>query len=496
MSRPAPENQMTWDETVEAAKSLAKLYGHGALNFGPSMGGLASAVKSAPAGYAKGGLAGAMDTAGRAYEAFPGVKETEGPMEIAREEAVAAGVPRWATYGVDILTPGPGEVVAAAKAVKAAILAGKIGSGSIASLSPAVLKKMKPEDLDPHGYQTTKLDDVLEDVEIEREVVNPLPPRKIVSPEELEGDVLIPIAGDRSDVGSNVLSVDGVPLERPVYLEGGGRFGELNEYPWASGSGVVTNITNKVDELAALYPESRILGVTSLMAPPAVDFSTMPTDIFAAMLPNLKVTKKMGDQFDARLRELRGLGTVPPAIAEKLLAELGTLKVRGSAFPDFLRTASPNIRKTLFQGTLDNAAILKAGFPHPAKIRKAVTDPSILGAPTKSVGMSIMELTPGSKGVRSGLGVGGPLQGTHKSYDTMLPGKHIGGLEELPLTKDIFRTYGVDNMGRWTGKLRGNHTWDEAFNRSMHGLPSAFKGQKITPEDVDRMMQLQAWAVK
>ena len=353
----------------ESAQALAKLYGYGALNFGPSLGGLSAALRAAPAGYASGGLSGAMDAAGRAYETFPGVKETEVPMEAARAEAIAAGVPEWATYGVDIFTPGPGELAAAAKTVKSALLAEKLGAEGLAAVAPVVKKKLLLREVDPHKYSATKMPSLggeryLKDIPVEILPTPPEMPRKVFNVDDLEGTTLTPLVGDRSARGGRVASIDGTPLNTPVPLDGGPDFmlGEASqsadEAIWASARPIISRIQNTVNRISDTTGDE-VLGVYTAMSPTGVDFATFTSRAVAEQMPFAKVTKKAMNAVD---REMKKVDPDWPGVGSPQL-------------PGYLESGAAASTRIAFLELLDMAPQKAAGFPDVGKARWAVTEP-------------------------------------------------------------------------------------------------------------------------
>lgn len=402
----------------KSATALAKLYGYGALNAGPSLGGLASAVRSAPAGYAKGGLGGALEMAGRAYETSPGVKETEDPMEAARAEAIAAGVPEWATYGVDILTPGPGELVAAVKAVKAAMVAGKIGAEGLAAVAPVVRKKLLRREVDPHRYSATAMPSLggeryLKDIQVDVLPTAPEMPRKVFNVDELEGTTVTPIVGDRSARGGKVASIDGTPLNTPVPLDGGPDFmlGEASqsadEAIWASAQPIISRIQNTANRIADTTGDE-VLGVYTAMSPSGVDFATFTSRAVAEQMPFAKVTKKAMKAVD---REMKKVDPSWPGVGSPQL-------------PGYLESGAEANTRVAFLQLLDMAPQKAAGFPDVGKARWAVTDPDLREAKTGSAGFAIGGLIPGREVITN------PLH-PHPTYTgAQLAGTYRGGLEE------------------------------------------------------------------
>jgi len=136
--------------SLEESEAMLELLARAGINAGPSMAGLGRAIGVGANAFPSKGLSGALDMAGRAYSSSPGVAQTEAPMERARSRAIGAGVPPAMTYVADLVSPGPSELVSAAKAIKAGMTAGNLGSGSLAALAPvARTKRSKLFETDP-----------------------------------------------------------------------------------------------------------------------------------------------------------------------------------------------------------------------------------------------------------------------------------------------------------------------------------------------------------
>lgn len=77
---------------------------------------------------------------------------------------------------------------------------------------------------------------------------------RVISPEALQGGILLPAIGDRSAAGQSLVKVgDGPPLAVPVDLQGGHGFMAANVdkgHVWASDKGVISTMANRARSLA------------------------------------------------------------------------------------------------------------------------------------------------------------------------------------------------------------------------------------------------------
>ena len=76
----------------------------------------------------------------------------------------------------------------------------------------------------------------------------------MITPEALQGGVLLPAIGDRTMAGRKLTSVHGQDLETPVDLLGGHGFMAANEAgdrAWASGKSVISRIAKQAERAGA-----------------------------------------------------------------------------------------------------------------------------------------------------------------------------------------------------------------------------------------------------
>ena len=243
--------------------------------------------------------------------------------------------------------------------------------------------------------------------EMSRTVVDTgtLQAKKKLDLEKMQGGIIIPGTGDRSDVGKILTHVGDNELSAPVKLEGGPHFTRgSDEAAWASGKGVVSSIQKKAN--AALDEGKDPFLMYMPMGHGATDFNTMmPDAIFEQIRGNTsKAAKK---DFDKILRKVRPewKGIDNPESLEQLNS-VGDLRRA------FVSTASLK--------HFDNK-----GFPDIEETRFAITDPNLMDTPSLQGGQVVSKLT--------GNVIDAP-KSAHSTYPVQLEGDYVGGIDEgVPL---------------------------------------------------------------
>lgn len=283
--------------------------------------------------------------------------------------------------------------------------------GSVKALKSAKPPRMSKAEAEAAGYwhpigAGKKLPVPVSEMTAEREPVRGLMDKIIANPESMQGGAIIPLTGDRSIAGQNLLGIGGTRFETPVYLEGGYDFMRTHSPEgtvWASEAGRSQGIQNRINK-AAEQGGGNVFGVYSAMGPEAMNFNVMMADSLLEQMKAGKLTKKSIAAFDKEVRKFRPewKGVMSPDSREQLEAS-GALR---HVFVDRMQ--------------LDD--FQNAGFPNIAYTRHAITDPLLLDEPMYSSGLSIGRMAPGADIVRN------PIT-PHKTYNTQLQGEYVGGLE-------------------------------------------------------------------
>ena len=194
--------------------------------------------------------------------------------------------------------------------------------------------------------------------------------------EERFGKLLMPFFTDRSAIGGQVKSVDGVELTSPVYLEGGSGFmrgeaAQKQDALWASEQSIVSKMARKAQRDSDKAGGADVVGVNVVMGIDAIDHSTMPTKIVARMLPNMDISQEAKKSFNEAMEKIDE--NFPGVDADNL--------------EEYLDAASGDLRKQFIR-LMDKSDAKKAGFPNIGAVRRAVTDPELYDTPTFSAGVS------------------------------------------------------------------------------------------------------------
>ena len=255
---------------------------------------------------------------------------------------------------------------------------------------------------------------------------------------ELENGVYMPIKGDRTATGM-LRQMQGLPLDRPVGLQGGPTYGmesqasRADPAAWESTETIAKSFQDKVQKVADKAGTDNVYGVYSPMSLNASDFSTMVTDSALEEMQTLiarggKYPKKMVEQIDEAVRKS------------------GTDKQDFSKFPgiespaarDWLsRPGYQNARKAL-TNTMKAAPFREAGFPKVHQIMRDIAQPGLLNRGVGESGDMIVKLNP--NGSVDNLS-------SHRSYGTRIPvgeGRQLSRLNgTLPHNEMYPQNYGM-----------------------------------------------------
>ena len=257
-----------------------------------------------------------------------------------------------------------------------------LGGGVAAMRQPGITLgaaggKLTKAEKDPMGYSKTEMPYRIEDTPME--IVDGsglLMPRRQIDLQQLQGKLLMPFFTDRSAIGGQVKSVDGVELTSPIYLEGGSGFmrgeaAQRQDALWASKQGIVSKMAKKAQRDSDEAGGADVVGVNVVMGVDAIDHSTMPTRIVSRMLPNMDIPKDAKAAFDEAMKKVDE--DFPGVDAPNL--------------EEYLDAASGDLRKQFIR-LMDMGDAKKAGFPNIGAVRRAVTDPELYDTPTFSEGVS------------------------------------------------------------------------------------------------------------
>jgi len=244
-------------------------------------------------------------------------------------------------------------------------------------------------------------------------------PRVIISPEDLYGKVGVQVQGDRSRADSVVRALRGIPVEGGVKLEGGPRYAQLalDRNPggaWASMRGAAQGKQNQFDRAAELTGKDPV-GIYSAMSLDGVNFST---PVAEAIVKQLRVLKPNKESLAAADREIRE--DAPEFVGLQSSDVLDQILGKG----DFRMEGAGQVRKALVE-KLRKAEYEYQGFPVYDDIVDAITEADLKNAPLGASGYTAFRAIPNAKLIEKA-GVKTP----HGSYDTVIPGEYMGGLQQ------------------------------------------------------------------
>jgi len=257
--------------------------------------------------------------------------------------------------------------------------------------------------------------------------------REIITPEDMQGEILVPIQGDASIAGGLLDNVEGVPLDAVVPLQGGPNYGLMNAYArqdplgWASMRDAAQAKQNQITRAGLLGDDVR--GVYARMGDLAMDFNTMVAEAMVRQLPALQLPKKELAKFNRVIRK-----SVPDFAGVETPEGLAQLKGRMAASKKNGDVMSSNDLRKLVVGEMKKKEYGNKGFPDYEDTVRAITEPQLRGLERGDSGFSTIKAMPGA-----------PLldNAYHDTYSHGIPGIYAGGLEEsVPLQimfPDLFR---------------------------------------------------------
>jgi hypothetical protein len=281
---------------------------------------------------------------------------------------------------------------------------------------------------------------------------------RFANPADFQGGTLVPLIGDRTRAGSDLLQVNGYKFDQPVPMQGGHGFMANPSDPgaaWASGKPITNQLANLVRA-----QEGPVYGAYTAMGERSGDFSHHVADTLVRMLPHTKVPKVGRAAFDADMREF--FPDFPGVGSKKLQTYLDE---------------SPGAVRAQFVKLMDTAKHQGAGFPSVAEARFATTDPRLLNAETGASGLSMARLHPET------------FPGSHRSYDTNLAGDYAGGLP-TSIPKEVMYPDIVQAIERYRDALPGyKPTIDYLMTRTPKGLPRVQKADQQWVDTVSKHLE-------
>jgi hypothetical protein len=246
-------------------------------------------------------------------------------------------------------------------------------------------------------------------------------PGKKMSVQDLPvGSRLVSIIGDRTQADKILRSVNETPLANEVILHGGPRFGQGKlaqgkEDFWASQDKAAQGVQNRIDAAAERAKGNPVIGVYTAMS--AKDSDMYAKHFAESLIEQYPFTGMTGKQVDAFNKEFRKkypqfAGVDNPEFVDQIMA-------------------NTEMRKAFVSEHLKKKSIEKFNIPDGLATRHAITVPELRDVPTGLAGYSVGEMKPGMA-----LEKGSYLE--HPTYNTVIPGRYMGGLEIMHDYRDLF----------------------------------------------------------
>ena len=234
--------------------------------------------------------------------------------------------------------------------------------------------------------------------------------RIVADLEKMIGKPIMPIRGDRSDLGT-LNSVNGIEVNTPV--EAGSKFSQAHnadDRGWMSTYGVAVGVQNKIMKIADDLGVEPI-AVYNAMGRDSINFSTPIAEAMFKQLDELPIAKKDIKAFDADMRKRYKdwVGLESESALDQLLGR-GEFNMDGAGK-----------MRTVFSTLMGMDKYQKRGFPSYDKIVDGLTDPALANVEKGDSGLSMYQTI--ANPVLRELGI-------HQSYDGVMPGNYIGGLPD------------------------------------------------------------------
>ena len=234
--------------------------------------------------------------------------------------------------------------------------------------------------------------------------------RIVADLEKMIGKPIMPVRGDKSDIGT-IVSANGIDINTPV--QGGSKFSQANtdaDRGWMSMYGVAKGVQSKIMNIAKDL-EVEPIAIYNAMGRDSVNFSTPVAEAMFKQLDELPIAKADIKEFDAAMRK-----AYPKWVGLKSENAMDQLMGVG----DFPMEGAGKMR-TAFSVLMGQDKFQKRGFPSYDKIVDAITDPALRDVEKGGSGLSMYQT------------IANPIfreLGVHKSYDAVMPGNYIGGLPD------------------------------------------------------------------
>jgi len=238
-----------------------------------------------------------------------------------------------------------------------------------------------------------------------------LGPRKIITPEDMLGNTLVPLFGDRTITGRTIESIRGIDLPTPQRSDGGVNFIRRNQntdLAYASMQDAAAKKQGNFDYAADQTDNPNVLGVYTASADPAYNFTNPTAGSLFQMTKALNLPKKAKDKFDSDMRKKapEWVGLDHPEAYDQLMG-LGKYPMEGAG-----------ARRIKFVDTMDTAAYRDLGFPLRSDVINVIAEPDLANVNRGDSGYGVMRAEIGADIV--------PIN-DHMAYGSGILGGYEGG---------------------------------------------------------------------
>ena len=284
-----------------------------------------------------------------------------------------------------------------------------------------------------------------------------IPPRKIITPDEMLGQTIAPVRGDMS-YNAQYSMIDGLPVN--VTAQGGHthsrKFGG-----WASSEAIAKGQHNKLIKAQQATDTDKVIAVYDNMGRESVNFSTPPVESMVQQTKLLDIPKEDIKLFDDAIRNQQ--------VKKKISKEDEPDKFKISyPYKDWVGLDSPDVfnqlegqngfpqlgkLRTVVSKKMQEAKFRKLGFPSYEANINAFNDPALANNALGTSGYSsYVADTSRPASAFSG----------HKSYDTAMHGSYLGGLDQqVPF--DVMFPKTMDKLSQRRTKAGKPYTRDQSI---------------------------------
>ena len=257
---------------------------------------------------------------------------------------------------------------------------------------------------------------------------------KIVTPEDMFGNTLVPVFGDKTVTGRNIDTIQGIDLPTSQLSAGGARFIQQQQdtpLAYASMETAAARKQGNFDYAADETNNPNVLGVYTASADPAYNFTNPTAGSLFQMTQSLNLPKNAKKIFDdeVRLTSPEWVGLDSPLAYDQLMGT-GEFNMKGAG-----------ALRIEFVNAMDKAKFRDIGFPLRSDVINVIAEPGLANVNRGDSGFGIL-----------GADIGGETApfSAHPAYSHSIPGSYFGRTAESVPAKVMFPDafQWMENQGR------------------------------------------------